>query len=188
MAADRLRRGFALFAVLVIFAVGAILATVIYVTLSGDNDQARIEKAADVLHRLAAEIDTSRVTTGQSFAGQVTVWPGKLSELYTKITASDKQCNGTGFLTTQVNNWRGPYHLVTISTAGHNIALGFVAQDALVKVSNSDEAITITTVALDAAKRLDLFVDKVADAVNGVVSYTPTGSSPVTVSYHIKGI
>src|SRR5438477_7609431 len=69
-AGKRLRRkGFALFAAVIIIAVIAVLATVVAVTLSGDNDQARIEKTADVLHRLAAAIDTVRISTGASFDG-----------------------------------------------------------------------------------------------------------------------
>jgi type II secretory pathway pseudopilin PulG len=177
--------GFALFAVVVILTVAAILATAVAVTLSGDNDQARIERAADILHRLVAEIDTTRVATAQSFRGQVAKHPGRLSHLYTKILTTDRSCNGT-YSGAQVGNWRGPYHLVPISTAGHNIAPGFFAQDSLVRLTANDLAIEIPNVSLADAKGLELFVEKKSDGSGPIVTYAPTGgTSPVVVRYHI---
>src|SRR5215212_3333689 len=59
--------GFALITAVVAIAIVAVLATTMLVTLSGDNDQARIERTADILHRLVAAIDTARTNGSQSF-------------------------------------------------------------------------------------------------------------------------
>lgn len=183
--ASRQRSGFALFVVIVMFAVAAIIATVVLGTLSGDNDQDRVERAADVLHRLVAEIDTSH-GGGQAFAGQVSVWPSKLSQLYTPITSSDLQCSGQTYKTQQVTSWRGPYHLVPIGTSGYNIAPGFFANDALTTLSKTDLAITIPNVSLADAQALDLFVDKALSSTTGVVTYS--GTTTQTVLYHITPV
>jgi type II secretory pathway pseudopilin PulG len=188
------RRGFALFAVVIGVVIIAILGTVVLVTLSGDNRQERIQRTADVLHRLVAEMDSAAgLGDIQYFSGQVKksgparpIWPGRLSQLYTPIVGANLACNGTTYtaLGTTLTNWRGPYHLVPIRTTGHNIAPGFFADDAIVKVSTSEAYIRIQNVSLDDAKALDLTVDKTANAAAGAVQYSPTISTPVIVQYH----
>jgi len=181
----RSRRAFALLVVVVALTVVAVLATVVAVTLSGDNDQARIERVADVLHRFAAEIDTTRAASGQSFVAQVGQYPGRLSHLYTKIVSSGLSCKNT-YSGGQVNGWRGPYHLVPIATTGHQIAPGFLADDVLITLSSTDLVIQMQNVSLDDAKALELFVEKKSDGSGPVVTYAPTtGTSPVVVRYHL---
>ncbi len=188
------RRGFALFAVVIGVVIIAILGTIFLVTLSGDNKQDRIQRTADILHRMVAEMDSTAGLGGvQYFRAQVQtkapakpLWPGRLSQLYTPIVGSDLACNASTYTTlgTTVANWRGPYHLVPIKNTGHNIAPGFVANDAIVRVSTSEAYIQIPNVSLDDAMALDLTVDKTANAAAGVVRYSPTASTPVTVEYH----
>ncbi len=185
------RRGFALFAVILIVLVTAVLATVVVTTLSGNNDQYRIENAADVLHRLAAEIDTTRLTSGQSFRGQVTVYPSKLSQLYTKILNTDIQCSSTGttqFGSTNGPKWRGPYHLVPIPTTGFQIAPGFTANNAISRVSATVIAIQMPNSSLDDAKALELFVDRngKSDGTGPVVVFSLT--DPTTINYRINNL
>ena len=187
MAADPVRRppfGFALLTAVVAIAVVAVFATVMLVPLTGDNDQARIERAADVLQRLVSAIDTARTNGSQSFRSQVGRYPGRLSHLYTKIVGTDRSCNGT-YSGGQVNNWRGPYHLVPIATTGHNIAPGFFAEDSIVRITANDLAIRLNQVALDDAKGLQMLVEKKADGTGPVVTFTIAGSAPVDVRYHI---
>src|SRR3954469_7296054 len=149
MAADRRRTGFALFAIVIGMVVIAVLATLMIAPLSGDNREARVQRAADVLHRLVAEMDSASGNTTNYFKGHMQAgsgpptnrprWPGRLSHLYTQPLNTDLRCSGAtynaGGIT--VANWRGPYHLVPIQTSGHNIAAGFFADDAIVRVSNT---------------------------------------------------
>jgi hypothetical protein len=187
MAVDRRNRpAFALFVVIVAIVVAATLAAIVAVTLSGDNDQARIERVADILHRFVAEIDTTQAASGQSFIGQVGKYPSRLSHLYTKILNGDLTCKGNTYGGGGAGGWRGPYHLVPIATTGHYLAPGFFANDVLTNLSNTDIAIEMQNVNLDDAKALELFVEKKSDGSGPIVTYAPTtGTSPVVVRYHI---
>lgn len=176
--------GFALLTAVVAIAIVAVFATTMLVTLSGDNDQARIERAADILHRLAAAIDTPRVAGGQSFRSQVGTYPGRLSHLYTPITNTGRRCNGS-YTGGQVGNWRGPYYLVPLATTGHPIAPGFFAEDSMARISTTDIAIRLNNVALEDAKALELLVEKKSDGSGPIVTFTIAGGAPVDVRYHI---
>jgi len=182
MVADRrVRGGFALFAIVVGMVVIAIIATLMVAPLSGDNRQERIDRAAEVLHRFVAEMDTAGGATVNYFRGHVAAttgaaanrpkWPGRLSHLYTQPVTTDLRCSGATYAAGNVDltGWRGPYHLVPMRTTGHNIAPGFFADDALVPVSNTEAYIRIQNVALDDATALDLAVDKASNAAAGAV-------------------
>lgn len=191
----RPRRGFALLAAVIIVAVVAVVATVVTVTISGDNDQDRIERAADVLHRLVAAIDTVRSSSGASFGGSLgaTKYPFKLSELTHRISTSDLSCagaSGTPYAGGDVTNWRGPYYLAPIPTTGYRVAPGFFANNQLVKVSTTDLAIQMDNVSLADAKALDLLVDRRADggggaAASATIRVTFALTDPTSVRYHI---
>jgi type II secretory pathway pseudopilin PulG len=192
MAAERTRGkpGFALFAVIMTVLVFAVAATIVVTTLSGNNEEYRIEKAADVLHRFAAEIDTARSGANlQSFRGQVGVYPSRLSQLYTKILSSDVPCLGTGtFGTTAAGNWKGPYHLVPVSQTGYNVAPGFFANDLLSRVSSTIIAIQMPNSSLRDAQSLELFVDRngKSDGTGPVVVFALT--DPTTINYRISAL
>lgn len=183
MAADRRgssSSGFALFAAVILIAVVAVLSAVMLVAFAGDNDQERIERTADVLHRLAAEIDTTGGTA--SFRGNVGKGPGKLSQLVIPLTgaASELSCSGA---TMTAANWKGPYHLAPIATTGHSIAAGFTANDALVKVTTTNLAIVIPGVSLNDAKSLELFVENKSSGAGPFVTFSSI--NPTDVQYHI---
>lgn len=183
------RGGFALFAVILLVLMLAVAGTVVVVTLSGNNDQYRIENAADALHRLAAEIDTARAgQSQQSFIAQVTVYPSKLSHLYTKILSTDVPCVGTGTYDLNADNWKGPYHLVPIPTTGLKIAPGFVANNAISRVSATVIAIQMPGSSLTDAQALELFVDRngKSDGTGPVVVFSAT--NPTTINYRISGL
>ena len=188
MAADSTRSarpfGFALLTAVVAIAIVAALATTMLVTLSGDNDQARIERVADILHRLVAAIDTTRVASGQAFRGQVGAHPGRLSHLYIKITTADRKCNGT-YSGGNVTNWRGPYYMVPLAKTGHRAAPGFFLEDSIVRISANDLAIRIPKVTLADAKALELLIEKKSDGSGPIVTYTLTAVDTVEVRYHI---
>lgn len=189
MARGESRRGFALFVAVIVIAVIAVLGTVVMVTLSGNNDQDRIEKTADVLHRLVAAMDTVRTTTGSSFGGMVGTgkYPFKLSQLTHRISTNDLNCGGvagTAYLNGDVSSWRGPYYLVPIPTTGFQIAPGFFANNQLVKVATTDLAIQMDNVSLADAKALELFVEKKNTGAGPVVTFS-TASDPTSVRYHL---
>ena len=191
------KRGFALLVAVIVVAVIAVLATVVTVTLSGDNDQDRIEAAADVLHRLGAAIDTTRVSSGASFAGNVTKYPSRLSQLYTAIVATDTYCSPGPPTTPKPysglsGNWRGPYHWAPIGPGSYRIAPGFVANNVLHIGPSTGAvdtlAIEMPGVSLPDAQKLELFIDKngISNGLGNFVKYSPRdGTTPVTVEYVI---
>lgn len=175
-------RGFALFAAVIIIAVVAVLSAAVLVAFAGDNDRERIERTADVLHRLVAAIDTAGATA--SFGANVVQYPGKLSQLVIPINStSDKDCAGVLFTSTHAGTWKGPYYLAPIPTTGYPIAAGFTANDALVKVSVTNLAIAIPSVSLDDAKSLELFVESKNSGAGPIVTFPST--NPTTVQYHL---
>ena len=194
----RRRDGFALFAIVIGIIVITILATLMMAPVSGDNRQERIQRAADILHRLVAEMDSASGNNISNFKGHMTSgggspstrprWPGRLSHLYTQVATTDLTCGGTSYNNAGIvtSKWRGPYHLVPIATTGHNIAPGFFADDVIVRVSDTEAYIRIPNVSLDDAMALDLTVDNAADATTGAVRYSPTVSTPVVLEYHFS--
>lgn len=178
------RGGFALFAAVIVIAVLAVMATVVTVTLSGDNDQARIENAADALHRLQTAMDTVNTSAGASFTGSVTKYPGQLSQLTHKIANTELDCAGVVFGATNGPKWRGPYYLVPIPTTGYRIATGFFANNQLVKLSTTDMAIQMNGVSLADAKALELLVENISTGAGPIVTFALT--DPTNVQYHNK--
>lgn len=192
------RRGFALYVLIVIVAVLAVLATVITVNLTGDNDQKRIARAADILKRFELEL----IGVIPSFDGQVTQYPGLLSLLVTKpIVTSPNSCfwGNSSKTLTSFALWRGPYHLIPIPTTGYNLSPGFFAQDQLVRDApdatnqTGTLGIVMNNVSLADAKGLGLKIDG-KDTGAGVsgpgggtagfqVKFTINGNNPVQVTY-----
>src|ERR1041385_5956598 len=113
MAADPVarqrRRGFALFAIVVGIVVISIIATLMIAPNSGDNRQERIQRAADILHRMVAEMDSASGAMTTSFrqfaqansgpSANKPKWPGRLSQLYTLPVSTDTLCSGAAFST-----------------------------------------------------------------------------------------
>ncbi len=177
--------GFALFAAVILITVVAVLSAAVLVAFAGDNDRERIERTADVLHRLVAAIDTSKSVT--SFGANVSEWPSKLSQLVTPISnPGDKNCAGASITATHASNWLGPYYLAPIPTTGYPIAAGFTANNGLLKVSATSLAIVLPNVSLDDAKSLELFVEGKATGAGPVVVFSST--NPTTVQYRLSAI
>jgi len=181
------RKGFALFVALAFVVIVATLALVITVNLTGHDDQKRILDAAYILHRFTAASDS----LAPSFSSQVGRKPGRLSELVTKVIGgTDLSDCGVPFTASEAANWKGPYHLIPMQSSGYNVVPGFFANDVLIRnptIGSAGQAgtlaIVMNGVALADAQALGLLVDKVSTGAGPVVRFTPSGTSPITVSY-----
>lgn len=177
------RRGFALLAAIVLVAIFTVLATVITVNLSGDNDAKRIEKVADVLRRFEIETDSS----APSFRIDVNKFPRRLSDLSIDIVSTDLGSCTTGTYGTNATAWNGPYHIFPVTTRGsYLIGPGFVANDLMVRSPANGStagtlAIVIPNVSLSDARMLGIAVDGVNTGVGPRVAFSST--DPTTVSY-----
>jgi len=166
----------------VLMAVFAILATIITMSLSGDNDQERIEKVADELHRISSAMDSGGAG---SFMNDMPRYPKNLSALTHRIAATDLQCTGNKYAGGDVAKWKGPYYPVPIDPAGHYLAPGFVVSNTIIYTTTKpqDLRLQIPNVSLSDANLLDIEVDGVSDLANGIVTYSSTGPSIGTVFY-----
>jgi len=187
MAADRRgRRGFALLVAIMFVAVVAVLAAVVTVNLSGDNDTARVQKANGVLLQFSREINSIAPVPAPSFRSQVGVNPGRLSHLMVEIVLADLDSCGDPYKNPERTAWRGPYHLVPFQLAGYAIAPGFFANNQLVRnVAGTRLAIVMNNVAFADAQSLGLIAEGNSTGTGPLVTFTPVGTNPVTVSYNV---
>ena len=181
----RLRRGVVLVVAIVTIAVMAILATVISAALRpGGVD--RIVLASDILFRFKTEI----IGADPSFYERLKVYPGQLSHLVFPITTSDRNsCRDFYKASPDVNNWRGPYHLVPwVPGQDYILALGISAEDTTVRTFFSPPgnaqalAIVMKDIQVADARALKARIDGVG---GDTIAFTENGDNPVTVHYRI---
>lgn len=182
--ASRPRPGFALLGVIVMVAIGAVLATVVTVTLGAGHDAGRIESVAEGLRRLGYEIRGELAPTFRSDVGR---YPSRLSQLATKIVSGDlNSCGGT-FMNPQLSGWKGPYHLTpmgaNVATTGYTLATGFVANDLLVRdpATGNQNSEALLYIVMPGVSRAD------AEALGVVMDGRRTGSGPGTTVYFGTG-
>jgi hypothetical protein len=193
----RNRNGFALAIVLTTISVIAIGSVVILANLAaGERDRFRVSRAAQVLNRF--KIEMGEGGQSPSFRGDVGDYPRKLSQLSIPITVGDTDAclenytggGGGG----EVNNWKGPYHLIPARADGvYDVARGFVAEDTLHRTpatASGNEAgtlaIVMQSVSLNDAQSLGLEVDGVSTGAGAVIKFTINGQNAVTVYYTIQ--
>ena len=186
------RRGIALVVVLMTSVVLAIGSTVILVNLTSSRAVDRRLAAQVILTRFGLEVGAN----GQSpsFDGDVTANPSQLSQLGVKITTSDRDSCGDNYTGgTEVNNWRGPYHLVPMTKdRRYEISPGFSASDTLVRVpttggQNDDGTLFVVMkdVALDDAQALNFAFDGNTNGTGPKIFFTPNGNAAIEVRYAI---
>jgi hypothetical protein len=105
-----------------------------------------VERAARILTDLSEAIalwTERRSGEPTSFFHIIGTYPGKLSQLTTPITTSDRnscglglpQQNATRFKNAEVNRWEGQFFRQELPTTGFLIAPGFFANDQMLRYS-----------------------------------------------------
>lgn len=180
------RSGFALMIAIVSIAVMAVLATVIFASLSGGGaGVSRVALATDILFRFKTEI----IGAPPSFYERIRVYPGHLHDLVEPITTSDSSLCGTPYRASpDVNNWLGPYHLIPFNqNFGYTLAAGIVAQNTLERgnLLNGTLALAIVmdVVNLADAQEMDVRIDGAPGPNADTITYVPNGDNPVIVKY-----
>ena len=166
--------GFALVEVIVALAVLLILAAVALPQIAGYLDQKRIEETAE---RLVTVRDALYMpTTG--FRQAVGANAGRLSQLSTAITTSDRDSCGATYNGGEVGRWddEGPYvNFVIDPSSGMATPIG-LANNTLTRVvagGTTRLRISWTDASLSDATALDLYVDGTAAWNAGTVQWTP---------------
>lgn len=132
----------------------------------------------------------------KSFKTVVTMYPGKLSQLSTKVAAT-VDLNGCGavFGATPAAKWINPFWDVLITTQGFKLPIG-TANDQLTRTTPSGTAgflqITVPNIPYDVALDLNADMDGPNDPIiarsstTGMIRYgVPNASELVTLTYNI---
>lgn len=150
------RWGFTLAEILIALALIAVLAAVLLPSVAGQIMKGDTGRTMQDLDALRAGVD--------QFLADVHRYPKLVSQLTTKVTATDRDVNGTLYPAGLATKWSGPYITKLLNDAGV-IPTGFGAniQDSLVKILNSNgiNYVTVRIHPLDSASfaRLDLEID-----------------------------
>lgn len=190
MAADG-RRGVALIFVVVTLAVMLILATTILVNTASRGYQQRLFSATSALLRFRSEFGAQG--NAPSFIQDLNQAPGRLSQLYQKLTNVDLDSCDQPFGNNEINNWRGPYHLVPmLKGEPYQIEPGLVAQDTLLRTPSTATgqqpgtlSIVMLNVQLELAQDLGFALDGVKTGAGPQITFTPNGTQPINVYFNV---
>lgn len=185
------RRGVALIFVVVTLAVMLIMATVIIVNTAGSSHQARVRAAANALIRFRSEFGAQG--NAPSFIQDLNDAPGRLSHLYVKLTNQDRNSCGSQYGKQEINNWRGPYHLVPmLRDSNYQIEPGVIASDTLIRVPPTATgqqpgilSMVMRNVSLEMAQDLGMALDGIPSGTGPQITFTPNGTNPVTVYFNV---
>lgn len=190
MAANR--RGIALIFVVVTLAVLLILATVVVANTASGRHQERVRAATAALLRFRSEIGAQG--NAPSFIQDLNDAPGRLSHLYVKLTNQDRNSCNVVYGNQEINNWRGPYHLVPmLRNMPYQIEPGLIANDLLERVPATATGqqpgvlrIVMENVSLELAQDLGTAFDGVNTGAGPTITFTPSGTSPVIVRFNVN--
>lgn len=178
-----------------------------------DDAAAVLAKLRDASVRYNLGYSSTRADT--SFTARISgvglLWgginPGKLSQLTNLITTSDVNSCGYTYNAAQVLNWKRNFYPFPITpNASFRIADGFYANDALqrfdstgapktfLRTAGADTAtapgtlaIVMPNVALSDAQALAARMEgDQSGGTQSIVRFTPSGTAPVTVYYHME--
>lgn len=183
--AARARRGFALMIAVVSVAVMAILATVIFASLTGGGAGFdRITLATDILFRFKTEI----IGSPPSFYERIRTYPGQLHDLVEPITTTDVNSCGLPYSASpDVNNWLGPYHLIPFNeNLGYTLSSGIVAQNTTIRTTFTNGALALAIVMNDITLADAQAMKAKVDGTSGdTIAFTPNGDNPIVVQYRM---
>ena len=180
------RRGAALIFLVVTLAVMSILATVVLANTAGARQRDTLVQAVSELLRFGYEIGVN--TKKPSFRGDVGNYPGRLSHLFQPINTSDRTSCGNPYSASDAGKWIGPYHLIPmIRDANYQMVPGIVASDTLFRTAGPPTtlAIALRNVSFETAQDLGLAFDGISNGTGPTIKFTPNGTNPVSVFYHI---
>lgn len=171
------REGFSLGELLVAMAIIAVLAAVLFPTVAGQVAKSDATRTIQ---------DISSMRTGiEQFVADVRRYPGKLSHLTNPITNTQADVNGNLYPNNLVARWKGPYvgRDTTAGSTGFVTGYGAVALDSLVRLTFQPAVnyvtIRIAGITQSDFDRMDVEIDGVVSATNGVLRWVTGGASGI---------
>jgi prepilin-type N-terminal cleavage/methylation domain-containing protein len=171
------RRGFTLVEVLVVLAIGVILAAAFLPAIIGRLDQTRVDESAKSLAGVVEAMRAMHADVGRD--------PGRLSQLTTPITTGQQDVCGAFYTAAEAAAWAGPYLNRPLSTTGLPLPIG-LARDLLVNTPPPPGTllhIIVQGVSHEDALALSRKVDGNEDPASGVVRWGGVTDGVVELSY-----
>ncbi len=163
--------GFTLAEILIALSLIAILAAVLLPTVAGQilkGDAGRVMQDLDAVRSGADQ-----------FLADVHRYPGKYSDLSTKITNLKTDINGNTYSPGLVNKWSGPYVSKDTTNASIETGFGGFIQNGFMKVTNTNNVAYLTVVVTGIAQpdfaRIDAQLDGGNGALTGLLRWNSTG-------------
>lgn len=174
----RRRSGFTLVEILVVLAVGLLLAAAFVPAMIGWLDRTRIDESAASLAGIAVAAASMWRDTGR--------YPGSLSHLTTPIAVGQTDICGATFGAAAAN-WAGPYLNRFVPTTGLPLPIG-VARDVLTRIDPPPAwllVVSIDDVSHEDAVALNRKVDADDSATAGAVRWGTITDGAVVLDYMI---
>lgn len=172
-------RGFSLGEILVVMAIGIILAAVFLPSLVGSLDRSRVTESAESLEGI--------VEAAGNMWRDVDRFPGTLSQLSQPVAAGDVDLCGNAY-GGDASLWNGPYLTRSIAATGLALPLG-VARNALT-YSASPPLMTISVDSVDEAdaRAMDDRVDGTSNPAAGAVRWGAVSGSGLVVLNYVRPV
>ena len=173
------RRGLTLVEILVVLAIGLVLAVAVLPGIIGSVDEARVDESAESLEGIV-EAMTSMWEDTQRF-------PGLLTHLTTPIAAGDSDICGTNY-GGDAASWAGPYLNRTIPTSGLVLPIGVARNTLSYTASPPLLRIHVDSVSHEDARTMNAAVDADADSIGGAVRWGPVSGSGLVELFYVRPV
>lgn len=171
--------GFTLVEILVVLAIGLLLAAAVLPSLIGGVDQSRVEESAGSLDGIAEAIGSMFDDVGR--------YPGSLSHLTTPIVGTDTDICGNQY-GADAQSWAGPYLNRAVSTGGLVLPIG-QARDAMSYTAAPPLLrIHVDSVTHRDVRALDDHVDADADSLGGAIRWGPVSGSGLAELFFVRPV
>lgn len=176
-----LREGFTLVEILVVLAIGIVLAAAVLPSLIGGVDRTRVDESAESLQSISEAVSSMWKDVGR--------YPGKLSHLTTPITTGQNGICGTAYTAAQVATWAGPYLNRTVAGTGLPLPVG-VARDSFSYDATVSPLLRVhvDSVTHRDVRALNAALDADADSAAGAVRWGPISGSGLAELVFVRPI
>lgn len=171
------RDGFTLVEILVVLAIGIVLAVAVLPGMIGAMDQSRVEQSAKSFHAMGEAIGSMWTDMEQ--------YPGSLSDLSGPLGATDL----CGDAYASPGDWTGPYLSRTVAATGLPLPIGTAGNtltySELPALAPEEYLLEITVAGAshEDARVLNAEVDADADSAAGAIRWGPVSNGVVDLSY-----
>lgn len=173
------RAALTLIELLLVLAIGVILAATVVPALIGGLDRTRVDESAASLAALGDAIGSMHLDTNR--------YPGRLSHLSDPVSAVDSDVCGILY-GAAATAWAGPYVDRGIAATGVPLPIG-VARNLLSYLAAPPRLrIHVDSVSHEDARALNLQLDADADSLGGAIRWGPVSGSGLVELFYVRPV